>query len=157
MELNNLYQEIILDHYRHPCNFHDLSDRPQAVSHDNAICGDQIRLVIVVADDGTLQDIQFDGTGCAISMASASMMTRELKGKPLGEAKAAIQHIVTALRGEGDDRLLDCYGDLVALKGVIKFPLRVKCATLAWHALKDAIFQEEHAWNEALISQFATT
>jgi len=142
MEFEDLYQEVILDHYRHPRNFGSAAVACIRVEHDNPVCGDQITLMIVLNNDGILEDIKFEGAGCAISMASASMMTEAVKGKSAGDALALVQHIIQSLRGEIAPDVLDDLGDLAALKGVVKFPVRVKCATLAWHALKDAIDQK---------------
>ena len=143
MAFDDLYQEIILDHYRNPQNFGEVSHSCTVVEEDNPVCGDQIKLMIVLNDQGVLQEIKFKGSGCAISMASASMMTEEVKGKSIKEIQTICQDIIGAMRGEKDPNVLENYGDLVALKGVIQFPARVKCATLAWHALEDAIKEEE--------------
>ncbi len=94
-------------------------------------------------ENKTIQDIKFSGQGCAISIASASIMTETVKGKTTGEAKEIADTIITTMRGEGDPDVLDEYGDLIALKGVIQFPARVKCATLAWHALEEALQKAE--------------
>ncbi|MFZ5518191.1 MAG: Fe-S cluster assembly sulfur transfer protein SufU [Candidatus Zhuqueibacterota bacterium] len=139
MEFEDLYQEVILDHYRHPRNFGSTVAQCIRVEHDNPVCGDHIALMLVMNSDGILEDIKFEGAGCAISMASASMMTEAVKDKSADDVLAMIQKILQSLRGEIASDFLDEHGDLSALKGVVKFPVRVKCATLAWHALKDAI------------------
>jgi nitrogen fixation NifU-like protein len=95
--------------------------------------------MVHVNGDGRIDDIKFSGSGCAISMASASMMTGEVMGKSIEQAKIAINDVVQSLRGEKDADILDDYGNLAALKAMVKFPVRVKCATLSWHALKDAL------------------
>lgn len=141
MAFEDLYQEIILDHYRHPHNFGSLEQVSTAVEHENPVCGDHMKLMIIAGDNGELADIRFDGHGCAISMASASMMTDEVKGKPLGDVKTMAEQFLQAMRGEIGADIMEKWGDLAALKGVIRFPVRVKCATLAWHALLDAIVQ----------------
>lgn len=139
MELNELYQDIILDHYKHPHNFGEGDLSFTKVELENPVCGDHIKLMIYLDDQDIVQDVKFSGSGCAISMASASIMTDELKGKPLSEVQQIIEDVLGSMRGEKAAETLDEHGDLAALKGVMKFPVRVKCATLAWHAVKDAI------------------
>ena len=141
MDFDDLYQEIILDHYRHPRNFGEGEPNCISIEHENPVCGDQIKLMLHVNKQGIVDDIVFNGRGCAISMASASMMTEQVKGKPVEEVKQIIADILNAMRGEDNADLLDQYGDLTALKGVMKFPVRVKCATLSWHALEDLLEQ----------------
>ena len=132
MELDDLYQEIILDHYRNPRHAGQISEEELLVDEENPTCGDQIRLTAEVAD-GVVKDVRYDARGCAISTASASMMGEELIGKPVSEARARIADFVALMRGEKDldpDEL----GDLAALEGVKRYPLRIKCATMSWHA-----------------------
>ena len=143
MAFDDLYQEIILDHYRNPHNFGEIQRSCTIVEEDNPTCGDQIKLSLWVDENKTIQDIKFSGQGCAISIASASIMTETVKGKTTNEAKEIADTIITTMRGEGDPDVLDEYGDLIALKGVIQFPARVKCATLAWHALEEALQKAE--------------
>ena len=143
MAFDDLYQEIILDHYRNPHNFGEIQRSCTIVEEDNPTCGDQIKLSLWVDENKTIQDIKFSGQGCAISIASASIMTETVRGKTTGEAKEIADTIITTMRGEGDPDVLDEYGDLIALKGVIQFPARVKCATLAWHALEEALQKAE--------------
>ncbi len=143
MAFDDLYQEIILDHYRNPHNFGEIQRSCTIVEEDNPTCGDQIKLSLWVDENKTIQDIKFSGQGCAISIASASIMTETVKGKTTDEAKEIADTIITTMRGEGDPDVLDEYGDLIALKGVIQFPARVKCATLAWHALEEALQKAE--------------
>ena len=143
MAFDDLYQEIILDHYRNPRNFGEIHYTCTIVEEDNPVCGDQIKLMIALDGEGKLKDIRFSGNGCAISMASASMMTEEVKGKDADQILQMCEDVIQTMRGEKDPDTLDQYGDLVALKGVIQFPARVKCATLAWHALQDAIQKEQ--------------
>jgi nitrogen fixation NifU-like protein len=145
MAFEDLYQEIILDHYRHPHNFGSLAQVSSAVEHENPVCGDHLKLMIVTDAQGNLSDIRFEGHGCAISMASASMMSDEVKGKALSQVKNMITQFLQAMRGELPPDILEEWGDLGALKGVVRFPVRVKCATLAWHALLDAIVKESQA------------
>lgn len=134
--LEDLYREVILDHYKHPRNRGRLEgDGTAAVDLQNPTCGDEIHLSLCLRD-GRIQEVAFDGRGCSISMASASMMTEVLRGKTLEEAaglNAAFKGMLAG--GAAEDRL----GDLVALSGVSQFPVRVKCATLAWNALTHAL------------------
>lgn len=143
MEFDDLYQEIILDHYKNPRNFGEGKPYCTEIEMDNPTCGDHIKLSLEVDDAGIVSDVQFTGSGCAISVASASMMTEELKGRPLKEAEDIIREVLDSLRGEAESDLLDAHGDISALKGVIKYPVRVKCATLSWHAIQNAIKKVE--------------
>ena len=138
MAFDDLYQEIILDHYRHPRNAADLSEVSDEHVHENPTCGDSVKLNVNVKD-GKVESVQFDGSGCAISMASASMMTELIIGKSVEEAKSLIERFTQIMRGDEDAAELEEYGDLAALSGVIQYPLRIKCATLAWHALDSLI------------------
>jgi nitrogen fixation protein NifU and related proteins len=136
-ELEELYQQVILDHSRRPRNFGDL---PGAVSvhGDNPSCGDEIDLHVKFAADGGVEDVKFTGTGCAISQASASLMTMKLKGKPREEAERLLRsfHQLVTTESEPETKGL---GDLILMKGVRKFPQRVKCAMLAWRAFDQAL------------------
>lgn len=143
MDLDELYQDIILDHYKNPHNFGEGGPNCTNVELDNPVCGDHIKLMIHVDKEGIIQDVKFTGSGCAISVASASIMTDEIKGKNISEIKDIINDVLETMRGEKEAETLEQYGDLVALRGVVKFPIRVKCATLAWHAIKDAIKKME--------------
>jgi len=138
-ELSELYQEIILDHNRSPRNFRILPNAElQAVGH-NPLCGDQIS-VFVTMDGERIKDIAFQGAGCAISKASASMMTEAVKGKTLAEAEALF-HDFHKMVTECPDALPDVekMGKLAAFAGICEFPARVKCASLAWHTLLAAL------------------
>ena len=135
MDFDELYQEIILDHYKHPRNKCDLSHIPDNHRHENPACGDSIKLEISL-HNGTVEQVRFDGEGCAISMASASMMSELLNGKSRQEVRALIDHFIEVMQGEGSQELLSEWGELASLSGVVQFPVRVKCATLAWHALR---------------------
>ena len=135
MAFDDLYQEIILDHYRNPRNCADLSSIPEENVHENPSCGDSVKIHAVVKDS-KIEVLEFDGKGCAISVASASMMTELLTGKTVGEARRVIADFQAIMRGEADRSKLEELGELAALSGVIDFPLRVKCATLSWHALE---------------------
>ncbi len=139
-ELQELYQEVILDHSRRPRNFGELTDASVLVHGDNPSCGDEIHLGVKFGDNGELQDLKFSGHGCAISQSSASMMTTKLKGKSRAEADEllrAFHDLVTAETAEAPGSL----GDLRLMQGVRKFPQRVKCAMLAWRALEQALRQ----------------
>jgi nitrogen fixation NifU-like protein len=139
-ELEELYQEVILDHSRRPRNFGVL-EKPDVLVHgDNPACGDEIHLGVQFGADGNLQEIKFSGQGCAISQASASMMTMKLKGKSRAEAAEmadTFKHLVTGETTEPAKKL----GDLQLLQGVRKFPQRVKCAMLPWRAVEQALAQ----------------
>jgi nitrogen fixation NifU-like protein len=139
-ELEELYQEVILDHSRRPRNFGVLANADVLVHGDNPACGDEIHLGVHFGPDGKLQEIKFSGQGCAISLASASMMTAKLKGKSREEATAMTRTFHDLVTGEttGESKKL---GDLQLLQGVRKFPQRVKCAMLAWRAVEQALAQ----------------
>ena len=143
MSVEDLYREIILDHYRSPRNKRRGVEGAIAVKHDNPLCGDELHLAVDV-QDGELSDVAFDGKGCSISQASASMMTEAVQGKSVKDALALTETIRQMMHGESPNEDL---GDLMALEGVAKFPVRVKCALLSWMALKDALTQngQEHA------------
>ena len=143
MEIDELYQDIILDHYKNPHNFGEGDASCTDVELDNPVCGDHIKLMLLIDENDIIQDVKFTGSGCAISVASASIMTDEIKGKKVQEVKKIIEDVLGTMRGENEPGNLDDHGDLVALKGVIKFPVRVKCATLAWHAVKDGLKKDE--------------
>ena len=134
-DLDDLYQEVILDHNRSPRNYRELP--PPALHREgyNPLCGDKIEVFVSLEGDA-ISDVSFKGAGCAISQASASVMTTVLKGKTKKEAEAIFQSFQDLVTGEGEGADL---GDLQALGGVRDFPTRVKCATLAWHAVAAAI------------------
>ena len=139
-ELEELYQQVILDHSKRPRNFGELAAGAITVHGDNPSCGDEIHLHVKFGADGRVEDVKFTGQGCAISQASASMMTLKLKGKPREEAVAmlgAFHDLVTIDVAEPPKML----GDLRLLQGVRKFPQRVKCAMLAWRAFEQALGQ----------------
>lgn len=132
MQLDELYRQVIMDHYQHPRNQGDIEGDAMKIDLKNPTCGDEIHLQLALQDD-VVEDVRFKGAGCSISMSSASMMTEAVKGKPLMEALAIMEEFKKMIRGEKyDEELL---GDLEALSGISKFPARVKCATLAWNAL----------------------
>jgi len=139
-ELNDLYQDIILDHHRRPRNRGPM-ENPTAVGEGyNPLCGDELS-VFLKMDGDKIADVKFTGQGCAISQASASLMTLRVKGKTIPEARTAIEDMQALLVNEKDPPIAveERVGDAIALKGVRKFPARVKCATLAWHALASAL------------------
>ncbi|WP_029423163.1 Fe-S cluster assembly sulfur transfer protein SufU [Alicyclobacillus macrosporangiidus] len=140
MQLDDLYRQVIMDHYQRPRNMGDLERGTVTVDLRNPSCGDEIRLQLLV-EDGIVKDVRFRGAGCSISMSSASMMTEAIKGKPVAEALRLSRTFRAMVRGEDVDRT--DLGDLEALQGVSKFPARVKCATLAWQALERAVASED--------------
>ena len=134
-ELRDLYQQVILDHNRKPRNFRTLTNPSQAAEGYNPLCGD--RLTVELALEGeVIRDIGFQGSGCAISKASASMMTADLKGKTVTEAEEAFERFRAMLTENGADAEL---GKLGVFAGVREFPSRIKCATLAWHTVHAAL------------------
>jgi len=137
VQLDDLYQEIILDHYKHPRHFRRLADDEAMVDEENPTCGDRIKLSARV-DAGQVADVMVDCTGCAICTASSSMMAERVIGRPVSEARRLLASFTALMRGKGEMSDEDL-GDLVALRGVAKYPLRVKCATMSWHALGAAL------------------
>ena len=134
-DLTDLYQSVILDHNRRPRNYKVLPAANRVGSGNNPMCGDQITVYVKLAD-GRISEISFQGSGCAISQASASLMTLHLKGKTIAEAEAiyaGVHQLVTTGKVAEDDM-----SDLAALAGVHQFPARIKCATLGWHAALNA-------------------
>jgi len=140
-ELRDLYQELILEHSRHPANFHAMPDATRNVEGDNPLCGDHLRLFVRL-QDGRIADISFQGSGCAISVASASLLTKRIKGETVAEAEALFQRVHRMLTTEEEAADEPELGELEALTGVRQFPMRVKCATLSWHALRAALQDE---------------
>ena len=138
-DFDELYQEIILDHYRRPRGAADLSRIPDALALENPTCGDAIKVELNFSGDGKIDALRFDVKGCAISTASASLMSECLRGKTADEGRALAETFVGALRGDASLDALDAMGDLAALRGVAIYPARVKCATLAWHAFLAAL------------------
>ena len=147
-DLFDLYQEIILDHNRRPRNYRLLEDHTYSADGYNPICGDAIK-VFVKLDGDKIEDVSFQGQGCAISKASASLMTVKLKGKTLAETEEEFKRFRGMLTEDCDHEvdLLD-FGDLASLSGVRRFPARIKCATLAWHALEAALQGKEQTTTE---------
>ena len=136
-ELRDLYQEVIFDHNRKPRNFGVLAGANRTAEGFNPLCGDRLTVYLEVADD-VIKDIRFQGAGCAISTASASLMTESLKGKPVAEAETLF-HAFHDHLARGDDAAGARLGKLTVLSGVREYPARVKCATLAWHTVHAAL------------------
>jgi nitrogen fixation protein NifU and related proteins len=145
-DLSDLYQEVILDHNRRPRNFHALDDASHSAEGYNPLCGDRLTLYLKLAD-GTIEDVAFVGAGCAISKASASMMTDALKGRTIAEANALFDRFHRMVTTPPDQAVEDM-GKLSSLAGVREFPVRVKCASLAWHTLKAAMNNEHRTSTE---------
>jgi nitrogen fixation NifU-like protein len=137
-DLTDLYQQVILDHCKQPRNFHELPAATCSAQGHNPLCGDQLTLWLKM-DGGRIADVSFKGQGCAISKASASMMTTSVKGKTREEAEAIFEKFHDLVTGKLDEAHQKELGSLRAFGGVSKFPLRVKCASLAWHTLKSAL------------------
>ncbi len=138
-DLRDLYQEVILDHNKKPRNFRKLESANHRAEGFNPLCGDRVT-VYVVLEGGVVKDVAFEGSGCAISTASASLMTESLKGKTAREAEALFSGFHALVTGGGStEEETDRLGKLAAFAGVAEFPVRVKCATLAWHTLRAAL------------------
>ena len=137
MALDEIYKEVILDHYKNPRNKREMADAPLTCSKNNPLCGDEIT-VYVNASDGKVHEVSFVGQGCSISQASASIMTESVTGKTIEDVEKLASDVRSMLAGdlEPDE---DTFGELVALKGVVKYPVRVKCAVLAWDVLQEAL------------------
>ena len=141
--LRELYQEVILDHNKSPRNFRKMENADRAVDGYNPLCGDRYTVYLKM-EDGVIKDISFEGAGCAISKASASVMTSSLKGKTKQEAEALFEEFQQLVKGEHGSADNDGnLGKLEAFSGVSEFPTRVKCAILAWHALHSALETKE--------------
>ena len=144
-DIDELYREVLLDHNRRPRNHRKLDDADSTAEGFNPLCGDQINLYLAV-NDGVIADVGFEGKGCAISTASASMMTESIKGKTTEEAEeifGAFRRMVTRVPSEDHDE--DILGDLDVLGGVAAYPVRIKCAVLSWHTLQAALAKKERA------------
>jgi nitrogen fixation protein NifU and related proteins len=146
MDLTDLYQEVILDHNRRPRNFRVLQDATHHAEGFNPLCGDRLDLFLRIEGD-VIADVAFQGAGCAISKASASLMTDSLKGRPVADARALFDRFHRMVTTPPGDEVEDL-GKLSALAGVREFPVRVKCASLAWHTFKAAIERSERASTE---------
>lgn len=139
-DLRDLYQEVILDHNRTPRNFGKLENANRESEGHNPLCGDRVRVSLHIAED-RIEDIAFQGSGCAISTASASLMTEALKGRTVEEARRLFRGFHDLLTTGGD---ADGLGKLAVFAGVREYPIRIKCATLAWHAVQAALEQKDH-------------
>ncbi len=138
MDLSDLYQEMIIDHNRSPRNYREIEDPTLRAEGYNPLCGDRLKLYLRVRD-GVIDDIAFEGAGCAISVASASLMTEQIKGKTEQEATGLFKQFHQLVTSDGDALPDPALGKLAALAGVRAYPARVKCATLAWHTLDSAL------------------
>ena len=145
--LDDLYQDVILEHSRKPSNFRMLADANRSAEGFNPLCGDKVSVGLRVDDSGVISDVGFQGRGCAISKASASMMTESIKDKSVADARKifeSFRSMVTRAPGE-EFEAGDELEDLEMLAGVSEFPIRVKCATLAWHTLVAALNEQDEA------------
>ncbi|WLR50478.1 SUF system NifU family Fe-S cluster assembly protein [Bacillus tianshenii] len=146
VNLDQLYRQVIMDHYKNPRNRGVLEDDNITVNMNNPTCGDRIQLHLKV-EDGVVSDVKYDGEGCSISMSSASMMTQAIKGLEVEKALKLSKVFSDMMQGEDyDEEELDLdLGDIEALQGVSKFPARIKCATLAWKAMEKGVSEEENS------------
>ena len=135
--IEDLYKEVILDHYKRPRNKRELPGADISLSRNNPLCGDEITIALNL-EEGRLADLAFQGQGCSISQASASMLTESVRGKRVEEAGELAAEFRSMMQGEREPDE-DEMGDLVALKGVVKYPVRIKCAVLAWDVLQEAL------------------
>ncbi|WP_198244005.1 Fe-S cluster assembly sulfur transfer protein SufU [methane-oxidizing endosymbiont of Gigantopelta aegis] len=141
-DLRDLYQEVIFDHNRNPRNFRVMEDADRTVEGFNPLCGDRLTLYIKL-DGDKIVDASFQGSGCAISTASVSLMTEIIKGKTIDEAEELFEKFHEMTTGKDEDIQLEAMGKLAVLAGVREYPARVKCATLAWHTLDAALKNQE--------------
>jgi nitrogen fixation NifU-like protein len=143
MDLKSLYRDVIVDHNRSPRNFRRIEPPRREAEGYNPLCGDKLHVYLKLTDD-LISDISFEGSGCAISVASASLMTETLMGKTVEDAMATFEKMQSLLVGNGIDAAgVSSLGKLAALTGVRDFPMRVKCATLCWHTMKQALADTE--------------
>ncbi len=147
-ELNDLYQEVILEHNKNPRNFREIEDADRTADGNNPLCGDALRVYVDLEDD-KVKDVAFKGSGCAISKASASMMTQAVKGKTREEAETLFDEFHKMVTGELDAETEEnSLGKLRIFAGVLEFPARVKCASLSWHTLHAALTGEDEVSTE---------
>jgi nitrogen fixation NifU-like protein len=147
-ELSELYQQVILDHNKKPRNFRRLETANHSAEGFNPLCGDQLTVYLNLEDD-TVKEVGFEGSGCAISKAAASMMTQAVKGKSKAQAESLFQEFHSMVTGElNEETEQNSLGNLKIFAGVREFPVRVKCATLAWHTLHAALNKEEQVSTE---------
>ena len=138
--IKELYQEIILDHGQSPRNFGECNPHNKSADGHNPLCGDNLKLTFYINNEDVIEDIKFTGEGCAISLASASLMPEKLKGKKIDVAEEIFSDFTNLVSGSSEDlKVLNEEDSLYALKGDGGFPMRVKCATMAWHAFKSAL------------------
>ena len=137
MALDDIYKEVILDHYKSPRNKRELAGANHVCTRNNPLCGDEITVEADV-EGGTVAEVTFQGAGCSISQSSASMMTEAVTGSSVQDALALASEFRGMMAGDVEPNE-DRFGDLVALKGVVKYPIRIKCAVLAWDVLQDAL------------------
>ena len=146
MDLNDLYRDVIVDHNRSPRNFRKMDDATRTAEGYNPLCGDKLTLYLKL-DDDRISDVAFQGNGCAISVASASLMTEALRGKSREEAESMFRKFHDMVTGHGGDDDPEL-GKLSVLAGVRQYPSRVKCASLCWHTVNAALHGEDHASTE---------
>lgn len=147
LDLRELYQEVILDHNKRPRNKGRLDDATNEAEGHNPLCGDQVH-VTIHTENGLIDQIAFEGQGCAISTASASLMTVAVKGKTLEEAEAIFREFQTMVTSPNSEELHEELGEMVALAGVRDYPVRIKCAILPWHTLHAALVGERQVSTE---------
>jgi nitrogen fixation protein NifU and related proteins len=141
MDLKDLYRDVVVDHNRSPRNFRKIPDATRVLEGFNPLCGDKLTLFLKL-DGERIADLSFEGSGCAISMASASLMTERLKGKTRAEAETLFGSVHDMLTKERSGADMDALGKLAVLSGVREYPSRVKCASLCWHTLKSALEED---------------
>ena len=146
MDLNDLYRDVIVDHNRSPRNFRKMEDATRTAEGYNPLCGDKLTLYLKL-DGDRISDVAFQGSGCAISVASASLMTETLRGKTREEAETMYRKFHEMVTGQGDEDDTDL-GKLSVLAGVRQYPSRVKCASLCWHTVNAALHGEDQATTE---------
>ena len=147
MDLKDLYRDVIVDHNRHPRNFREIPDADRRADGFNPLCGDKLT-VFVKLDEGRISDVSFNGSGCAISIASASLLTESVKGRTIAEAEGLFSQMHQLLTRDDVDIDVASLGKLGALSGVREFPARVKCASLCWPTLDAALHRQEQVSTE---------
>jgi nitrogen fixation NifU-like protein len=147
MDLKDLYRDIIVDHNRHPRNFREMPQADRRADGFNPLCGDKLTMFVQL-DGERIADVSFHGSGCAISVASASLLTESVKGKTVAEAELLFQQMHQLLTREDADIDVASLGKLGALSGVREFPARVKCASLCWHTLDAALHRQDQVSTE---------
>ena len=155
MNLKELYQDIILDHGKSPRNFGKCEKYTHQAKGHNPLCGDQVQVYLKLNDEKKVEDLTFQGSGCAISMASTSIMTELVKGKPVEIAKRIVDEFLNMIKNtaeiQSDNLDQDQKTKIMSLSGVKQYPMRVKCATLAWHTLVSAIDEKKEEVNTEVI------